>query len=298
MHFFLNFRKVLLTIFDFLDLFHELLKKNRTAKQFQQVTDTLMLVIAVFSFAIPLIMSGVIFFEVCPENYMIRSVFEVDLDMSWKFILFPIVFGYGLMNSGDLIFIIDMAGVLHMHCSAFWLAYLTPESIKVDNTGDILFRCRLGCMMKADQLLLFYRANTILTRTWNDIIAHPLTTAHHKAFLYLTVLGLFICIRHWNKLLLPGFQMAILSPVICLVAEYIEATFVMAMKEKSEQLLKRVGTLAKQEQQRTVNIRASLKGMFPLETLLAYPVYKLNKQNFLRFQNETINLLVDMLVSL
>lgn len=279
-------------------MFQGHLEKNPTARRFQQVTDTLMLVVAVFSFAIPFIMSGVIFFELCPENYLIRNLLEIDLDINWQFIPFPVVFGYALINSGDLIFIMDMVGILYMHCSTFWLTLLKPETIKVDSSGNILFRCQLGCVLKADQLIKFYRENAILTRYWNDIFAHHLITTHHNAFLYVTTLGLFICIKHWDKLLLPGFQMAILGPLFCLAAEYIEAIFVMEMKGKSEQLLKAIGTLARKEQRLTVNIRASLKGLFPLETLLAYPVYKLDKENFLRFQNETFNLLVDMLVTL
>lgn len=189
-----------------------------------------------------------------------------------------------------------MSATVYFQGWVYWNHLLEPVSLNFVK-GIPNFTCRLGCILSQDELIEFYKNQKILERCFNNIYGHWLVTLHHGVTILLSTIGLFICIRHTERLLEPGFQMAPLAMILTTVLEYIETMFVEDAHDRSEGLLKQWKSIAKHEKSKLKKSLKYLHGFKPIQTQLAYPCYAISRENFLEHQKKIIEFLMDLLVS-
>ncbi len=220
--------------------------------------------------------------------------------MKWS-TLFPIVgvFTYECFNLADLIFLIDLYGVLNIKCCFTWIQFLKPIQVKLANRTqkDVYIICYLGCSLTQDELVTVFRELQLLCNFFNLFVGHFLCTIHHASLLMFSTLGTYICIRYPERLLVPGYQLAPAGVLISLLIEYVEMICLDGTKDQSEDFIRRLKEISETGGYKMRKLRKYVKTLHPLKSQLAYPFYEVNRQSFLMFHSKVIDLLVTIFVS-
>ncbi|CAL8136698.1 unnamed protein product [Orchesella dallaii] len=278
------------------EVYKEHLSRLPNIKRYHKESDALLLLIAVGTVVVPFILGGVIFQEFCPEHQILLRYFEIKVKLEWKFVPMLVYAIYMILQVCDILFILDIGGILYLNSCPIWLQFIHPDAIEIEE-GAPKFRCRIGCTLNEVQILRVYKEQELLQKGFNAMFANRLVTGHHSSFLYISTCGLFICIRHWRFIHQPGFLMAPLGAFLCTFAEYFEGRFVEKVTNTSGEYLRSLGVLANEEARRLNRLKKYLKSHRPLQPQLAYPYYKLTRENYLLFVNSIVDNLVSFLVS-
>lgn len=235
-----------------------------------------------------------------PEHRIFTEILEIPLSIKseWK-ILLPILafMAYNVLCMADLVFIIDFYGIVHFYCSFVWTHILEPVSVKYGTNNLAIFTCNLGCKMSSIEIVQFYREKQLLSSFLNQFLGHILFTIHHASTLMMCTLGAYVCISYPERLVVPGYQAVPAAVVSAMTLEYLQMICVVRTKESSERFLTSLKRVLNMSLGKPVDIRKYLKTFRPINSQLAYPFYEVNKQSFLEFQNNVVDLLVTVLVS-
>lgn len=279
-----------------LEKYKDDLAGNVEVKRIQKISDCIIIGVAGATVIVPFVYGGLLFQSLLPENRLITEVLEIPLKFHWTMLPLTLPLAYTIINATDIVFIIDISCVVYFQGWVYWNTLLTPVSIKFVN-GVPFFTCHLGCVLSQDELIEFYDIQKVLEKYLNKIYANWLVTLHHGSTILLSTIGLFICIKYTDRLLEPGFLMAPLAMVFCTVLEYIETMFVVDAHDRSDEFLMKWKNLAKCEKSKLKKSLKHLHGFRPIQAQLAYPYFAISKENFLEYQRQIMEFLVDFLVS-
>ncbi|CAL8145264.1 unnamed protein product [Orchesella dallaii] len=279
-----------------IEIYKEYLNRHPNVKRYHKESDSVLLLLAVGTLVVPILFGIFIFQKFSPEHQILLRYFEIELKFESNFLILLPLISYTVLQSADILFIVDVAGVIHMTSCPNWLELIHPDNVEIEE-GTPKFRCHIGCTLNEVQVLRFYKEQQLLQEAFNDLFANHLVTGHHSSFLYMSTFGLFICIRYWRFIHEPGFLMAPVGASLCNFTEYIEVRFVERVANTSGEYLHTVGFLAKKEGRRLRRLQKCLKSYRPLQPQLAYPYYKMTRENYLLFVNSIIDNLVSFLVS-
>ncbi|CAL8129250.1 unnamed protein product [Orchesella dallaii] len=277
------------------EMYKEYLVRHPDNKRFHKEMDILLLILAVITTLFPVIFAFLIFKDFYPEHQILLRYFELKVEYEWKFVPLLILVIYMLLQACDIMFIMDVAGSMHLICCPIWLRLLHPERVEILK-GAPNFRCHIECSLNEVQILRFYKEQQLRQRAYNSMFGNRLVTGHHSSCLYISAFGLFICIRHWRFILEPGYSMAPLAVFLCCFAEYMEVRLVERVAIKSGEYLQTLGSLARGEGRRLVRLQKALKSYRNLQPQHAYPYYRLTRENYLRFVHSIVDVLVTILV--
>ncbi|CAL8136249.1 unnamed protein product [Orchesella dallaii] len=247
----------------------------------------------------PFLYGFLIFQPVIPENTFLTEVFEVKMNFDGSLLplILMLTLDYGVIEGCEILFMADIGGVIYYDCCAYWTKLLEPIDLRFDK-GEAKFTCRIGCVLTFDEMIEFYREQEILERLFNNIYGHIAITSLHASSLSLWTLGCYVCIRHSEDLLRPGFQMAPTTVVLATVVEYLPMVYAVEAYDNSCTFLKSMTVMVEKEKRATRKILKYSKHFRPLELQVAYPYYMLNRENFLAFINQGVDILVNLLVSI
>ncbi|CAL8145249.1 unnamed protein product [Orchesella dallaii] len=285
-----------LNIIQLAEIYKESLNRLPNIKRYHKESDALLLLIAVGTVVVPFILGWVIFQEFCPEHQILLRYFEIKVKLEWKYVPMLVYAIYMVLQVCDILFIIDIGGMLYLNSCPVWLEFLNPDALEIAEETP-KFRCHIGCTLNESEVLRVYKEQEILQEGFNAMFGNRLVTGHHSSFLYISTCGLFICIRHWRFIHQPGFLMAPLGAILCSFAEYVEGRFAENVTDTSGEYLHSLGVLANEEPRRLRRLKKCLKSHRPLQPQLAYPYYKLTRENYLLFVNSIVDNLVSFLVS-
>ncbi|CAL8145255.1 unnamed protein product [Orchesella dallaii] len=278
------------------EIYKESLNRLPNIKRYHKESDALLLLIAVGTVVVPFIFGWVIFQEFCPEHQILLRYFEIKVKLEWKYVPMLVYAIYMALQACDILFIIDIGALLYLNSCLVWLQFIHPDAVEIEEETP-KFRCHIGCTLNEFEVLRVYKEQEILQEGFNAMFANRLVTGHHSSFLYISTCCLFICIRHWRFIHQPRFLMAPLGAICCTFAEYVEGRFAENVTDTSGEYLHSLGVLANREPRRLRTLRKCLKSHRPLQPQLAYPYYKLTRENYLLFVNSIVNNLVSFLVS-
>ncbi|CAL8145270.1 unnamed protein product [Orchesella dallaii] len=277
--------------------YKELLEGNPEAKRIQTLCECIIFLVAAATVVTPFIYGTVIFHEFCPEHQILIRLFEIKVKPEWKFVPLWLYVNYMVLQCCDLVFILDIGGILYLNNCITWFRLLRPVALKTSRESP-KFLCNLGCTLDKNEVIMTYKKQQLLHSRYNSIFANNLITGHHATFLYISAIGLYICIRNWGNIYKPEYFMAILGPFFCILAERIEVNFVEDVIAKSSDYLYALDSLMKTENWRLKGLRKHWESLHVLEPKLAYPYYNLTYENFLLFLNEIVDKVVFLLVCL
>ncbi|CAL8147180.1 unnamed protein product [Orchesella dallaii] len=275
--------------------YKELLQCHPEAKRIQTLSECIIFLVAAATVVVPVIFGTVIFHEFCPEHQMFLRLFEVKIRFEWKFVPLWLYVNYITLQCCDLIFILDIGGILYLNNCITWLRLLKPVAIKAAPESP-KFLCNLGCTLDRNEVIMVYKKQQLLHGRFHGFFASNLVTGHHATFLHINAIGLYICIRRWENIYKPEYFMAILGPFFCILAEWIEVNFVENVMAKSAAYLNALDSLTKTGNWRLKGFRKYWEALHVLEPKLAYPYYMLTYENFLLFLNEVVDKVVFLLV--
>ncbi|CAL8145252.1 unnamed protein product [Orchesella dallaii] len=278
------------------EIYKEYLNRIPNIKRYHKKSDAVLLLVAVGTVVIPFLFAFVLFQDFCPEHQILLRYFEVQVKFEWKFMPLLAYVIYMIVQACDILFIIDIGGMLYLNSCPVWLELIQPDVVEIQE-GSPRFRCRIGCTLNEVEVLRLYKEQEILTEGFNAMFANRLVTGHHSSFLYISTFGLFICIRHWRFIHQPGFLMAPVAAFLCILAEYIDGRYVEKVTDTSGKYLQSLGVLANEKGRRLSRLKKCLKSHRPLQPQLAYPYYTLTRENYLLFVNSIVDNLVSFLVS-
>ncbi|CAL8146241.1 unnamed protein product [Orchesella dallaii] len=279
-----------------MEIYKVYLNRIPNIKRYHKSSDAVLLLVAVGTVVVPFIFAMVLFQTFCPEHQILLRYFEVKVKFEWKFMPFLAYAIYMILQACDMVFIIDIGGILYLNSCPVWLELIQPEAVEIQE-GTPKFRCHIGCTLNEVEVLRLYKEQAILEEGFNAIFANHLATGHHSSFLYISTLGLFICIRHWRFIHQLGFLMAPVAAFCCTLAEYIEGRYVEKVADTSAQYLHSLRVLANEDGRRLRRLQKCLKSYRPLQPQIAYPYYTLTRENYLLFVNSIVDNLVSFLVS-
>lgn len=265
--------------------------------------------LAISTFLVPFLFPLMFLQPALPEHRFFEEILEIPISLNANYtrmIPLSVILAYHVFNLADLVFCIDFFAILHFQCAFVWTSFLEPVSASmVDPTKrddqQLKFKCKLGCTLSENEIIGFYREQQLLCNFFNQFTGNILITIHHAATLLLSTFGCYFCIRHPERLLELGYQLAPAAFVFATILEYIEAWSNMTVFEGSRRFIKSLtkisGMLTKKANIRKM-MQKYVRTFRPLLGEGAYPFYQLDKENFLKFQNQVVDLLVSILVSI
>lgn len=234
-----------------------------------------------------------------PDNRFFTKALEVNVELNWKFVFVFLFVDYFAYQLADVCFIIDTTGVLLYCCLVPWFQFLQPETIKLDGrTGKYLFKNKYGITMTEKELVRLYTEMEIIMSMNNNFFGSLLITQHHAQTLSLSVMSSYLVVKHWEKMSLKDIgSLTIPSAyIIANALEYLETEFVVQSEKISEDFLDSVKKLTKKGGINLKEIRKRLTAWKVLRGVFAYPFYTIDRQNFLEYQNQSVDFLVTLLV--
>ncbi|CAL8091310.1 unnamed protein product [Orchesella dallaii] len=278
------------------DLYKEQIRTFPGMKKFIFLTDLPLLIMGLGTAIVPILFSFTVLQKGSPFYNMLTEDLELTVKLSWRIVPLMLLAYYFSIQAADVVFLLDTPGILLFCCSNIWLTLLEPVSITV-RQGVVNFTCKLGCTLELDQLRQLYRERQILFRWLNAFYAHILITVHHAALLVICTLACYQLIRHYEFLVIPGYQLIPLAILGAVGFEYVETILIVHGYTRSKTFVNSFKTLAQRERKWTRKIQKDFATMMPLQGQLAYPYFSINMDNFLNFGNAVIDLLVNCLVS-
>ncbi|CAL8091307.1 unnamed protein product [Orchesella dallaii] len=278
------------------DRYKEHVRNFPGLKRFIFLTDLTVLVTGLGTTVVPTLFGFAMLQKGSPINSVLTELLEIPIKLSWRSVPFMLFIYYITLQGTDIVAQVDVPEIILFCCSNIWLTLLEPVSITV-RKGVVRFTCKLGCTLEVDQLRQLYRERQIMFRWMNAFYAHFLITIHHAALLVLCTMGCYQTIRHYNFLLIPGYQLIPLAILMSVGFEYVETIFMVNGYTRSKRFVNSFKSLAQRERRWTRKIQKDFATMMPLQGQLAYPYFTINMDNLLNFGNAVIDLLVNCLVS-
>lgn len=280
------------------DQFKQHLQRNRQITRAKRIADFFVIALAMGTILVPCLFGLFSFQPYSPVRRIFHEVLEVEIKLTWNFLPYMLVMNYFVLCCNDVVFLIDLMGILIFQCTSFWLYLLKPEElIGFENGVHANFNCVLGCVQNDKKLIKFYRELQVIYRIFNQIFAHVLISVHHACFLVICVIGSFLCIKHYDKLLLPGVQLGPIVVVASLVIELYETIFISGAENKSVDFSEKIWMLVRKEKRKLKGVEKEIQSFWPLRGYTAYPFYKLRKDNCLEFGHSVFDNLVTVLVT-
>ncbi|CAL8108487.1 unnamed protein product [Orchesella dallaii] len=244
-----------------------------------------------------------------PLHRFLAEVFEIHVTFTFEHMPILLWMVFSASNCLNVLYIHAFITNWNIHVICFWLVNTTPKKdslIQYTNRNRgihcaPLFSTKLG-LMEGSVIMNIYKQLQYLDRLVDNLLTSFLITIHHGGGMIVFVASCYICIQYVDDLVAtPVLMMLICAPLLITFVEFVETVELSRINDASRSSLgilkdrfRTSFATSKNRKSKELWKMAQAAPVLWMET--AYPFYRFHRGTLLEYFDQTIDLLVSVLV--